>query len=115
MGLSGSRARGLPLTVVNQDLTPDRAHNQHVTTRWQNPARRDPGLFACLVALLVANLLTLASDLAHVHWLIWVVVAGYVGAAGIFVSRQVTSYRQTAKRFPIHATSPAQPHEQVDT
>jgi hypothetical protein len=55
------------------------------------------------------------SDLAHAHWLIWFVIAGYVGAAGIFVNRQIISYRQTAKRFPITPSSPTQPHEHLDT
>jgi hypothetical protein len=84
-------------------------------TRWQNPARRDPRLFACLIALLVANILTLISNFAHIEWLMWVVAVGYVVAIASFVRGQVRSYRLTAQRFPVTPAPPAEPHEHVST
>jgi hypothetical protein len=86
-----------------------------VTTRWQRLAGRDPRLLACLLALVVANGLTIVSDFTRVGWLMWFVVVGYVIAIASFVSRQVISYRLTAQRFPVIPASPAEPREDLST
>lgn len=82
-----------------------------MTTRSWRRLGRDPKLLALLVALVVANLLTLVSDFAHVEWLMWVVVACYVFAITAFVRGQVISYRLTAQRFPVPSIPPTEPRE----
>lgn len=86
-----------------------------MTTRWKRLRGRDPKLLACLLALVIVNLLMLVSDLAHIEWLMWIVAAAYVVAVASFIRGQVVSYRLTAQRFPIPAAPPAQSHEHPGT
>lgn len=81
-------------------------HHEHMTPIWLQRLDRDRGRVGWLLALVVAQLLMLVSDLAHIDWLDWLVAAGYAVAIGLFVRQQVISYRRTAQRFPIPPRPP---------